>query len=150
MPTIDIETVSTLLGIILSLGTIAVAFYQVFKKINKIDKVDKIDEISKQISEIANRLSKVDAIEEDLKASQIKAEERKALLYELKENVHDISLKLEAVTDETKFNTTMNKVDTEVLEALADHAIKTQNANGKVHRSLEMLEQLKYNNPKFS
>ena len=143
----NIETISVILGIILSLIALFAALFKMFKKI---DKIDKIDEILVEMGELKDKFQCVDSLQKDFYCSTEKEDERKALLYELKTNVHDISVQLDEVTEETRFNTSMNKVDTEVLEALADHAIKTQNANGKVHRSLEMLEKLKFNNPKFS
>lgn len=58
--------------------------------------------------------------------------------------IDDIGSVVVDVQRETKSNTKMNKALCEGFEALADHAIKNQNANGKMHRSLETLEKLKY------
>lgn len=52
--------------------------------------------------------------------------------------------KIDSIEVETKINTQMNKALCEVTEALADHAIATQGADGKVKRSLQTLETLKY------
>jgi len=144
---IDMNSISIIVGLILSLSAIIGLLFKVFKKF---DKIDKIDLILVKVEDLEKKFIFVDVMKQDFEANAKESETKLNLLTGLKENVKDISVQLEEVREETRFNTSMNKVDTEVLEALADHAIKTQNANGKVHRSLEMLEKLKFNNPKFS
>jgi len=144
---INIESIATVLGIILSLCAICGLFFKFFKKI---DKIDKIDIILSEMEEIKGLVTTVSNMQKDLEEYKQEEEESKTLLGDLKSNLHDVSVKLDSVTEESRFNTSMNKVNTDVLEALADHAIRTQNANGKVHRSLEMLAKLKFDNPKFS
>jgi len=144
---IDMNSVSIIVGLILSLSAIIGLLFKVFKKF---DKIDKIDIILVKVEELEKKFIFVDVMKQDFEANAKESETKITLLSGLKDDVKEISTQLEEVKEETRFNTSMNKVDTEVLEALADHAIKTQNANGKVHRSLEMLEKLKFNNPKFS
>lgn len=147
MLTISVETMSLIIGLILSIITLLGMLFKVFRKI---DKIDKIDTLIDEVGGLKEEIIKLKSLSEEVDEINKKSEERKIVLYELKDTVHDISIQLDEVKEETRFNTSMNKADTEVLEALADHAIKTQGANGKVHRSLEMIEKLKFNNPKFS
>ena len=64
--------------------------------------------------------------------------------YNEEEVIKAIIKKIDSIEVETKINTQMNKALCEVTEALADHAIATQGADGKVKRSLQTLETLKY------
>lgn len=127
----------TLANLSLILGITATIVALLGTIIKLIKKLDKIDDISIKLDEVNKRNNKTMETMTQFK------QDVTLDMNEMKNSLDNLNVKI-------NFNTNLTKVDTEIVEALADHAIKTQNANGKVHRSLETLEKLKYNNPDFN